>query len=122
MFSRTSRGIARYRHTAAVSVMVTTFLAVALLVSAHGAAHAGESSRGIAETRHACTVDMGLDSWGRDYDTCVSSLEKSLARVDRAQRVESERSACAAKGLDPDTPAFAVCVVTTGQSPPKTQN
>ena len=91
--------------------------AAALLVSAHTFARVAESSSRMAQEYHACAVVLGLDPSGDRYDTCVRSLERSLSEWDQTRLVESYRSACAEKGLEPGTPAFAVCVVNAGQPP-----
>jgi hypothetical protein len=77
---------------------------------------AGNSSR-MAPEHHACAVTMGLHQPGDLYDTCIRSLSKSLSELDRARLASTDRSACAQEGLEPGTPAFAVCVVETENSP-----
>jgi hypothetical protein len=90
--------------------------AVALFAFTHTSADAAENSTRMAQVQHACTVVMGLEPSGRGYDTCVMSLDRSLSLWDQARMVKSDRTACARKGLQPGTPAFAVCVVQADQS------
>ena len=76
-----------------------------------------ESSLRLAQEHHACAVVLGLDPSEGRYDTCIGSLDRSLSESDQAHAVESNRLACAEKGLNPGTSAFATCVVTAEQSP-----
>lgn len=69
-----------------------------------------ESSRA-AQQHHACSVILGLDPSGSQYDTCIRSLRRSLTAWDQAQAVQTDRRACAERGLEPGTPAFALCIV-----------
>ena len=94
------------------SLKIVGATAIALLASANTFANAAENSPRTALEQHACAVVLGLDPSGRQYDTCIRSLARSLAERDQAQLVRTGRSACAQKGLQPDTPAFAVCVLT----------
>jgi hypothetical protein len=71
----------------------------------------------MAQEQHACAVVMGLHQPGDLYDTCISSLDKTLSALDRARLVATDRSACAQRGFNPGTPAFAVCEVDAEQSP-----
>lgn len=91
--------------------------AFGLLASAQTFARAAESSSQTAQEHHACAVVLGLDPSGDSYETCIRSLERSLSEWDQARLVQTDQSACAKRGLDPGTPAFAVCVVNAGQSP-----
>jgi hypothetical protein len=60
---------------------------------------------------------MGLHQPGDLYDTCITSLNKTLSDLDQARLVSTDRNTCAQKGLKPGTPAFAVCVVNEERSP-----
>jgi hypothetical protein len=71
----------------------------------------GGTSR-MAREHHACTVVMGLHQPGNLYDTCIRSLDKSLAELDQAWQASTKRNACAETGLTPGTPSFAGCVET----------
>src|SRR5712692_2744972 len=71
----------------------------ARLASARAFANVAESSPRMAQEHHTCAVVLGLDP------------------SDQAQRVESNRSACAQEGLSAGTPDFAACVVTAERSP-----
>jgi hypothetical protein len=84
---------------------------LALLAATHTFAAAAENSPRVAHERHACAVVLGLDPSGRSYDTCIRSLDRSLAEWDQAQQVQTGRIACAQRGLEPGSVAFAVCVV-----------
>jgi hypothetical protein len=106
-----------FNHRARKPTFIVGAAAAALLVSAHSFARAAKSSSRMAQEHHACAVVLGLDPSGDRYETCVRSLERSLSEWDQERMVESQRSACDAKGLEPGTPAFAVCVVNAGQSP-----
>jgi hypothetical protein len=57
---------------------------------------------------------MGLNPANIDYDLCVASLQQTMAGLDQAALVERDRRACMAQGLEPNTPAFALCVVDAG--------
>ncbi len=129
MFSLTSTNItqmqerdpsARLSRRTRPSVKIIGAAAIALLASANTFAKAAENPSSVAQEHHACAVVLGLDPLGRRYDVCIRSLDRSLSEWDRAQLVarltESKRSACAQKGLNPGTPAFAVCVVNAEQS------
>ena len=85
--------------------------AIVLLASANTFATAAEASPRMALEQHACAVVMGLHPPGDLYDTCIRSLNKTLSELDRARLASTDRSACAREGLDPGTPAYAVCVV-----------
>ncbi len=91
--------------------------AIALLASANTFATAAEASPRMALEQHACTVVMGLHPPGDLYDTCIRSLDKSLSELDRARSASTDRSACAREGLEPGTPAYAVCVVNAEYPP-----
>jgi hypothetical protein len=91
--------------------------AIAILASASNFANAAESSASIAQEQHACAVVMGLHRPGDLYDTCIRSLDKSLAELDQSRLAWTDRSACAQEGLRPGTPAYAVCVVNAEQTP-----
>jgi len=100
-----------------LSVKIIGAAAIALLASASTFANAAENSTRMALEQHACGVALGLDPAGRRYDTCLWSLDRSLSEWDQAQMVQTD---CSDKGLEPGTPAFAVCVVNAEQSPTNT--
>jgi hypothetical protein len=85
--------------------------AIALLASANSFATAAEASPQMPLEQHACAVVMGLHSPGELYETCIRSLDETLSELDRARSASTNRSACARKGLEPGTPAYAVCLV-----------
>jgi hypothetical protein len=93
---------------------------IALLASPQTFANAAEGSSRMAQERHACAVVLGLDPSDRRYETCIRSLDRSLAEWDQAQMVQTDRRACSDKGLEPGTSAFAFCVVNAEQSPTNT--
>jgi hypothetical protein len=120
MFSLTSSNIAqtqgrdssdRQRHWTTPSVKIIAAAAIALLASVNTLANAAENSSRMALEQHACAVVMGLHQPGDLYDTCIRSLDRSLSEWDQERLIVSDRSACAQSGLEPGTPAFAVCVV-----------
>jgi hypothetical protein len=90
--------------------------AVGLFASARTFAEAAESSPRIAQQHHACAVVMGLPQPGELYDTGIRSLDRSLSERDQARLLSTDRSGCAWKGLQPGTPAFALCVINAEQS------
>ena len=90
--------------------------AIALLAVGNNLANAAENSARTVQEQHACSVVLGLDPSGRRYDTCISSLDRSLSEWDYAQIVSMNRDTCAREGLQPGTPAFAVCFVKAEQS------
>jgi hypothetical protein len=108
---------ARLRRRTTASVIIVAAAAVTLLASANTFAHAAESSSRMALEHHACAVAMGLHQPGDLYDTCIRSLNKTLSELDQARRASTDRSACTQEGLNPGTPAFAVCLVNGEQSP-----
>jgi len=85
--------------------------AIALLAPANTFATAAEASPRFALEQHACAVVMGLHPPGDLYDTCIRSLNKTLSELDRGRLALTNRSACAREGLEPGTPAYAVCMV-----------
>jgi hypothetical protein len=89
--------------------------AIALLACVHSSAHAAQNASQMTLEQHACAVVMGLHQPGDLYDTCVRSLNKSLSELHQARLAKSGRSACVQNGLEPDTPAFAVCELTAEQ-------
>jgi hypothetical protein len=99
------------------SVKIIGAAAVALLAAVNTFASAAEKSTRMAREHHACAIIMGLHQPGDLYDTCISSLEKTLSGLDQAKLVSTDRTTCAQEGLKPGTPAFAVCVVDAEQSP-----
>jgi hypothetical protein len=101
---RWAAGSAKLAGAAAVSI---------LLASPHAFA---EASSTIAQERHACAVVLGLSPSDRRYDTCIRSLDRSLAEWGQAQVVQTDRRACADRGLEAGTSVFAVCVVNAEQS------
>ena len=107
---------ARRGRRATASALTVGIAAIALYAFAHTSAATAEDASRMAQVQHACTVVMGLDPRARGYDTCLMSLNRSLSLWDRTRLVKSDRNACSRKGLQPGTPAFAVCVVQTDQS------
>jgi hypothetical protein len=125
MFSLTSTNITqtqgrdpsvRLSRRATPSVKIIGTAAIALLASANTFANAAENPSRVVQEHHVCAVVLGLDPSGRRYRTCIASLGRSLSEWDQVRLMESARSACAQKGLDRGTPAFAVCVVDAEQS------
>ena len=107
----------RFHRRAGAPALIVGAAAFALLASAQTVAPAAENSARMAQEHHACAVVLGFDPSGDSYDTCIRSLERSLSEWDQARLVQTDRSACAKKRLEPGTPAFAVCVVNAQQSP-----
>jgi hypothetical protein len=107
---------ARLGRRATASAVIVGAAAIALLAFAHTSADAADNSSRMAQEHHACTVVLGIEPPGELYDTCIRVLDRSLSEWDQARLVESDRSACAQKGIQPGTPAFAVCVVNAEQS------
>jgi len=60
---------------------------------------------------------VGLNPADTDYDMCVTRLQRTVARMDKAALVERDRNACMQRGLRPDTGKFDLCVVDAGQVP-----
>jgi hypothetical protein len=65
-----------------------------------------------ARVQHACTVIMGLEPSAVLYVTCIRSLDRSLARLGRAQPLSTTRDTCIQARLQPGTPSFAGCMET----------
>jgi len=108
---------ARPFRRATPSVRIISAAAIALLASISTVANAAETTPRMAQEQRACAVVMGLHRPGDLYDTCVRSLSKTLSELDQARQVSKDRSACVQEGLQPGTPAFALCVVNAEQSP-----
>ena len=108
---------ARPGRRATASAVIVGAAAIALLAFAHTSANAAENSSRMAQEHHGCAVVLGLDPSGRSYDSCIWSLDRSLSEWDQTRLVQTGRSACAQKGLQPGTPAFAMCVINAEQSP-----
>jgi hypothetical protein len=102
--SRWAAGSAKLAGAAAVSILL-----------ASPQTFAAEASSRIAQEHHACAVVLGLSPSDRRYDTCIRSLDRSLAEWSQAQVVQTDRRGCADKGLEPGTSTFAVCVVNAEQ-------
>jgi hypothetical protein len=85
--------------------------AVVLFASASTLANAAESPARLAREQHACAVVLGLDPSSHRYNACLRSLDRSLSEWDYARSVSTDRNTCEREGLQPGTPAFAVCVV-----------
>ena len=92
-------------------------LASALILAACAVSPADAQSSTPARTaqaREACATTMGLNPANIDYDMCVASLQQTIAGLDQAALVERDRRACMARGLQPNTSDFALCVVDAG--------
>ena len=63
-----------------------------------------------------CTSVIGVQPGEEHYDSCVASLSTSVRRRTRARALQSARSDCGAKGLTPDTPGMAECVLRSSAS------
>ena len=118
MFPLTSANIAqtlrqgpcgRLSRQATASAIIVGAAAIALLPLAHTSATAAENSPEMAQEQRACAVVLGPDPSEDRYETCVRVLNRNLSQWRRARLIESNRSICVQKGLEPDTPAFAVC-------------
>jgi hypothetical protein len=125
MFSLTSSNVTRaqLRNSSARpsrrtsnSVKIIGAAAIALLAAGNNLASAAENPVRTAQEQHACAVVLGLDPSGRRYDTCMRTLDRNLSEWDYARLVSTDRDTCARDGLQPDAPAFAVCVVKAEQS------
>lgn len=126
MFPLTSNGLTQARsysrfgrrsRRTGPSALAVGAAAIAMLAGASSFANAAESSARMAQEQHACAVVMGLHRPGDLYDTCIRSLDKSLAELDQSRLASTDRSVCAREGFRPGTPAYAVCVVNAEQPP-----
>ena len=90
---------------------------VSLLASTIAFANDVGNSQQAARVEHACSVVMGLHRPGDLYDTCIRSLNNTLAGLDQARLASTDESRCARQGLKAGTSAYAVCVVDAEQSP-----
>jgi hypothetical protein len=115
--SRSCDPSGRFSRWTRASAFMVGAAAIALLAFAQIGARAAENSSRMAQEQHACAVVLGLDPSDDRYDTCVRSLDRSLSGWEQQRLVAGQRSACAQKGLQPGTPAFAMCVVNTAQTP-----
>ena len=125
MFSLTSSNVtraqlrnssARLSRRASHSVKIIGAAAIALLAAGNNHASAAENPARTAQEQHACAVVLGLDPSERRYDPCIWTLDRSLSEWDDVRLVSTDRDTCARDGLQPGTPAFAVCVVKAEQS------
>jgi hypothetical protein len=64
----------------------------------------------LAREQHACSTVMGLDRPGALFLTCIRSLDRTLAGLDRARQASALRNLCAQAQLTPGTPSFAACL------------
>jgi hypothetical protein len=102
---------ARLSRRASHSVRIIGAAAIALLAGINHFANAAENSPRMARVQHACAVVLGLDPSSHRYNACLRSLDRSLSEWDYARNVSTDRNTCDRRGLQPGTPAFAVCVV-----------
>ena len=125
MFSLTSSNVtraqlrnssARLSRRASHSVKIIGAAAIALLAAGHNLANAAENPTRMAQEQHACAVVLSLDSSGRRYDACMRVLDRNLSEWDYSRLVSTDRDTCARDGVQPGSPAFAICVVKTEQS------
>jgi hypothetical protein len=91
----------------AVVVGAATFM----LVPALAFGQATPNSPRFSREQHACSVILGLGQSGQLYETCISSLNRSLAEWDKQELVETERNTCIRNGFEPGTRSFADCVL-----------
>ena len=89
---------------------------ISLLASPIAFANDLGNSQQAARVEHACSVVMGLHRPGDLYDTCIRSLNNTLAGLDQARLASTDESRCARQGLKAGTSAYAVCVVDAEQS------
>ena len=78
---------ARPGRRATASAVIVGAAAIALLASANTFANAAENLSRTALEQHACAVVLGLDPSGRQYDTCIRSLDRSLSEWDQTRLV-----------------------------------
>ena len=64
-----------------------------------------------AQVHQICESTMGYRPIDVEYRACVDSLMGSIARSDHVDTAMNGRRLCAAEGLHPGTPDFALCVV-----------
>jgi hypothetical protein len=79
-----------------------------------GACTAGGASAAVAIdplVAHACGVTMGLAHSPDQYDLCVGSLRNARASIELAEAARQHEVACATRGLQPETPGYASCVL-----------
>ncbi len=69
----------------------------------------------IAAAAHACADTMGLNPSEAEYAMCTRELLRTVRQLDRPRLVAQDRAACAARGLQPGTTDFALCVVAENQ-------
>jgi hypothetical protein len=75
------------------SVKIIGAAAIALLGAGNNLANSAENPARTAQEQHACAVVRGLDSWGRRYDACIRSLDRSLSEWDYVRFVSTDRGA-----------------------------
>ena len=98
----------------AVHLRFLPISAVALMVAACAPNPADAQSSTparVAQARQICADTMHLNPTESDHEACVDSLLQTLASLDEARLVQSDRLACMNRGLQPGTPEFAICVV-----------
>ena len=65
----------------------------------------------VTQVREICADTMHLNPTEADHEACVDSLLQTLAGMDEARLVQSDRQTCMNQGLRPGTREFAICVV-----------
>jgi hypothetical protein len=83
------------------SLKIVGAAAIALLASANTFANAAGNLSRTALEQHACAVVLGLDPSGRQYDTCIRSLDRSLAERDQVRLVRPAEAHVPRRGSSP---------------------
>jgi len=65
----------------------------------------------IAQVTEICRSVVGLQPGERAFSSCLDSLSRSAAKLDRNSALQTARHDCLAKGLQPGDPALARCEV-----------
>ena len=90
--------------------ILATALAVAACAPNPADAQSSTPAR-VSQVRQICADTMHLNPTEADHEACVDSLLQTLAGMDEARLVETDRAACMNQGLQPGTREFAICVV-----------
>jgi hypothetical protein len=65
-----------------------------------------------AATGRICESVVGVRPGESHYGACIQSLTRSASVLDQVRALSSARAGCLARGLDPNTPEGARCVLT----------
>jgi hypothetical protein len=104
------------RGAIAVLVCAVASLSIADCATAGPFNPAGIPSGQVTRVGQICQSVMGIEPGEEHYYACVSSLSDSVKGLDQSDAMQRAHSACAERGLEPDSPGFAECVLRTSDA------